>query len=221
MCYICRKPFFCVMRKILFYYSLSVTFALVVCGVVAYHKVGEVVCLRNNQEALLASATLYRTRWEESAASVQALQLRLDEFRKARERDAEHIKALGIKLRRVESSMKLSTSTTLDVQTRVQEVPISKDTLGAVVTDTVRLFRWSDAWVSIEGEICGGDVACHIESVDTLHQVVHRVPRRFLGIPYGTKAIRQEIISSNPHTKVVYAEYIELSRRGRARRGMR
>ena len=208
------------MRKILFYYSLGATLALIVCGLIIRHTSGEVVRLRHNQEALTSELTTYRTRLSASAASVQALQLRLDEFREARERDAAHIKALGIKLRRVESSMKLSTSTRLDVRTRVQEVPILKDTLGAVVRDTVRLFRWSDAWVSVEGEICRGEVACHIESVDTLHQVVHRVPRRFLGIPYGTKAIRQEIVSSNPHTKVVYAEYIELSRRGRARRGV-
>jgi hypothetical protein len=208
------------MRKILFYYSLGATLALIVCGLIIRHTSGEVVRLRNNQEALTSELTTYRTRLSASAASVQALQLRLDEFREARERDAAHIKSLGIKLRRVESSMKLSTSTTLDVRTRVQEVPIPKDTLGAVVTDTVRLFCWSDAWVSVEGEICRGEVACHIESVDTLHQVVHRVPRRFLGIPYGTKAIRQEIVSSNPHTKVVYAEYIELSRRGRARKGV-
>ena len=208
------------MRKILFYYSLGATLALIVCGLIIRHTSGEVVRLRNNQEALTSELTTYRTRLSASAASVQALQLRLDEFREARERDAAHIKSLGIKLRRVESSMKLSTSTTLDVRTRVHEVPIPKDTLGAVVTDTVRLFRWSDAWVSVEGEICRGEVACHIESVDTLHQVVHRVPRRFLGIPYGTKAIRQEIVSSNPHTKVVYAEYIELSRRGRARKGV-
>ena len=67
--------------------------------------------------------------------------------------------------------------------------------------------------MSVEGEICGREVSCHIESVDTLHQVVHRVPRRFLGIPYGTKAIRQEITSSNPHTTVVYSEYIDLRRR--------
>lgn len=218
MIYICCKPFFVAMRKILFYYSVGVTLALIVCGVIIRHTSGEVVRLRNNQEALTSELTTYRTRLAHSAASVQALQLRLDEFREARQRDAERIKALGVKLRRVESSTKLSTSTRLDVRTRVQEVPIPKDTLGAMVTDTVQLFRWSDAWVSVEGEICRGEVACRIESRDTLHQVVHRVPRRFLGIPYGTKAIRQEIVSSNPHTKVVYAEYIELRRRGRARR---
>ena len=47
-------------------------------------------------------------------------------------------------------------------------------------------------------------------SVDTLHQVIHRVPRKFLFFRFGTKGIRQEVWSSNPHTRLVYSEYIEL-----------
>jgi len=38
------------------------------------------------------------------------------------------------------------------------------------------------------------------------------LPRRFLFIRYGTKAIRQEMVSSNPHTQLVYTEYIEFTR---------
>lgn len=51
-----------------------------------------------------------------------------------------------------------------------------------------------------------------IESRDTLRQIVHRIPRRFLFIRWGTKALRQEIISSNPHTRIVYSEYIRIER---------
>lgn len=74
----------------------------------------------------------------------------------------------------------------------------------------MRLFEWCDHWVEINGIIRRDSVECHVKSVDTLRQVVHRVPRKFLFIKYGTKAIRQEIISSNPHTRIVYSEYIEL-----------
>ena len=51
-----------------------------------------------------------------------------------------------------------------------------------------------------------------IRSVDTLRQVVHRVPRRFLFIRWGTKALRQQIVSSNPHTRIVYTEYVRIER---------
>ena len=36
------------------------------------------------------------------------------------------------------------------------------------------------------------------------------MPRRFLFIRWGTKAVRQEILSRNPHTKIVYAEYVKI-----------
>ena len=47
---------------------------------------------------------------------------------------------------------------------------------------------------------------------DTLRQVVHRIPRRFLFIRWGTKALRQEIVPSNPHTRIVYSEYVKIER---------
>ena len=78
--------------------------------------------------------------------------------------------------------------------------------------DTLRSFRWRDPWVTVEGRIDGDSVACRVVSIDTLHQIVHRVPRRFLFIRWGTKAIRQEIVSSNPHTRIVHSEYIRLER---------
>ena len=93
----------------------------------------------------------------------------------------------------------------------VQYVAPLRDTI--VVYDTVSIFRWSDRWVKAEGAISNGEVECKVESIDTLRQVIHRVPRRFGLIRYGTKAIRQEITSSNPHSQIVYTEYIELPKR--------
>ncbi|WP_350308236.1 DUF6549 family protein [Gabonibacter massiliensis] len=49
-----------------------------------------------------------------------------------------------------------------------------------------------------------------MESRDTLVQIVYRVPRKFLFIRWGTKAIRQEVISKNPYSKITYSRYIEL-----------
>ncbi|MFR4044610.1 MAG: DUF6549 family protein [Odoribacter splanchnicus] len=41
---------------------------------------------------------------------------------------------------------------------------------------------------------------------------MHRVPRRLWFIRWGTKAIRQEIISRNPYSRIAYTEYIELKK---------
>ena len=85
---------------------------------------------------------------------------------------------------------------------------IVRDTLR----DTVRIFLGGDVWSRVAGVIRGDSLRYSVQSIDTLFQVVHRVPRRFLFFRYGTKAIRQEIVSSNPHTRLVYSEYVELSR---------
>ena len=85
-------------------------------------------------------------------------------------------------------------------------------TIGNVVyVDSLKHFEWRDLpWVAVAGTIRNGMVDLDVASVDTLMQIVHRVPKRFLFFRYGTKAIRQEVVSKNPHTRIVYSEYIEL-----------
>ena len=198
------------MRKLLLYYSIVATLLFIVCVVLLRHRNTEVARLRNNNEALTSETHLYKTQFNESAASVVALQLRIDEFRKQHAEDTKRIKALGIKLRRMESVAITAT------ESKTEFVAPRRDTV--ILQDTLSLFRWSDSWVSIEGRVRNDEVECHIESIDTLRQVVHRVPRRWWFIRYGTKAIRQEITSSNPHTRIVYTEYIELPKRKRYNR---
>lgn len=201
------------MRKILFYYSVVATLLLIASGLYLRHSTGEVARLRNNNEALTNETLLYQTRLEESAASAVALQLKLDEYRKQHADDTKRIRDLGIRLRRVESIATSASQTQIEVSTPVHDTLF----LDRLLPDTASVFRWSDRWVSIEGIIRNGNAECNIESIDTLRQVVHRVPRRFLFFRYGTKAIRQEITSSNPHTRIVYTEYIELPKRHKRR----
>ena len=201
------------MRKILFYYSVVATLLLIACGLYLHHSTGEIARLRNNNEALTNETLLYQTRLEESAASAIALQLQLDEYRKQHADDTKRIRDLGIRLRRVESVAASASQTQIEVSTPVHDTLF----LDRLLPDTASVFRWSDRWVSIEGIIRNGKAECNIESIDTLRQVIHRVPRRFLFFRYGTKAIRQEITSSNPHTRIVYTEYIELPKRHKRR----
>lgn len=165
--------------------------------------------LRRNQTALTDSLRRYVTLNGEYAASVEALTLRCDEYRRLRAADAERIRSLGIRIRRLESTAAAATATEVEIRTPLRDTLIVRDT----VRDTVRFFRWRDPWVEVEGRIVRDSAECSVRSRDTLRQIVHRVPRRFLFIRYGTKAVRQEIVSSNPHTQVVYAEYVEVKRR--------
>ena len=192
---------------------MGATLLAIVCGALLHRTHAEVARLRNNNEALSSENSLYHTRLNESAASVAALQLEIDEYKEQRARDIAHIKALGVRLRRVESVATSATQSEIEISAPLHDtIYVEK-----ILPDTVSIFRWSDDWVRIEGAIRNGRAECRIESVDTLRQVIHRVPRRFLFFRYRTKAIRQEIISSNPHTRIIYADYIELPKRRKRR----
>ena len=167
----------------------------------------EVERLRANNEALSESVLLYRTRLGSSAASVGALRLTISELRAQHEDALAKIRELRIRLRNVESYARSVTATTY------------RDTLILNTIDSTnsahptREFRYADAWLNLSGLIWGDTLKVEMQSRDTLHQVIHRIPRRFLGIPFGIKSLRQEITSSNPHTELVYSEYLTIERR--------
>lgn len=197
------------MRKYLFLYALGAT-ALLVAGC-RYHR-SEVRRHRQNLQTLAEGLARYRTQLDEELISSQALRLRCAEFERLRAEDADRIRRLGIRLRRLEASARTATVTSVDARAPLRDTVVRciRDTV--VRRDTLRLFRWRDRWVAVEGRLTADSVVCRVESVDTLHQIVHRVPRRFLFIRWGTKAVRQEIVSRNPHTKIVYAEYVKIER---------
>lgn len=235
--------------------TLILAAALVTMGAVAARLSERNRELRANIASLQDGVTLYRTRWNESAASVQRLTLTLAELREEHRRDVERIRSLGIRLRRVESLSLAATTTQLslalpltntiayadnseqvgadsianidhigggieadslvhnhDIRTEIgtDSTAISHDICEAV--EKIHHFSHHTPWVHIEGEVRRDTLLLDYHSIDTLHQIVHRVPRKFLFLRFGTKAIRQEIVSSNPHTKIVYSEYIELRR---------
>lgn len=201
------------MKKILLWVAAIATIVAVVCGVVINRLIEENGRLERNQRALMGEVQLYRTENDRSAASIEALELTVAEFREVHERDAKEIESLGIRLRRAESYAKSAMITTIADTVVVRDTVIVRDSLP----ESYRYFAAADAWSRVEGILYGDSLSYAVHSVDTLHQVIHRVPRMFWFIRYGTKAVRQEVWSSNPNTELVYTEYIELPRRKRSR----
>jgi len=162
--------------------------------------------LKSNVETLRDGMTSYVVKDSLSAASIERLQLKNAELDAYSQTLADAVTTLGIKLKRVESASQTQTQTEIIV-----EVPLH-DTVYLHDTTVIRAkqFSWRDAWCNIDGIIANDSVACNVTSTDTLIQVVHRVPKKFLFFRCGTKAIRQEIMSSNPHTKIVYTEFVQL-----------
>lgn len=197
------------MKKYLLIWALLATVAA--CWAVNRYRT-ENKRLVQNQEALATEVVHYRTRLGEEAASAQALRLRCAEFEQLRAADAAHIRRLGIRIRRLEAAAKAVTRSEVAVSAPLRDTVVVRLRDTVRVHDTLRLFRWRDAWVEVEGEVAADSVRCRVASTDTLRQIVHRVPRRFLFIRWGTKAIRQEILSSNPHTRIVYSDYVRIER---------
>ena len=197
------------MQKYILLYAVVVTALLVV----VFRRYGdENRRLTQNQEALASEVLHYRTRWGQEAASAQALRLRCAEFEELRAADAARIRQLGIRLRRLEAAGTSVTETVFEARAPLRDTPVVRSADTLPLCPPARRFRWEDPWVAVEGLVAEDSVVCRVRSVDTLHQVVHRIPRRFLFIRWGTKALRQEIVSANPHTRIVYTEYIRIER---------
>lgn len=194
--------------------------------------------VQSNNEVLTDSVEFYRTASGKHAASRQVLELRTGELERYNKQLGFTVRELRIKVRRLEAAAMTATRTEVQITAPLEPAspqPSAWEKYGAGVrraadsvkaalnpkfsglpkVPEVKVFRWSDRHVSVDGMIRADSVSCRVVSVDTLQQIVHRVPRRFLFIRWGTKAIRQEVVSSNPHTNIVYTEYIELKRKKR------
>lgn len=194
------------MRKAL----LIVNAALILfIGVLAYciqKERSEKERFKTNQTALLAQVDYWATENEKSAADVLKLTLTANELRKSNAQLKATADELRIKLKRVQSASTSATKTEIKVVTQVRDSIIYRD---SIITP-IKVFSWRDAWTDVNGVIERDSVDLLVSSVDTLTTIVHKVPHKFWFIKWGCKAIKQTVVSSNPHTKITYTEYIEV-----------
>lgn len=162
--------------------------------------------LTANNTALMDRANYYETEAGKSAASVQKLELTYSELERNYQDVCQTADDLNIKVKRLQAAAKTATQTEIKVITEIRDSIVYRDGL----LDSLKVLRWQDPWVSVAGEIRGRDVELDVVSCDTIKQIIHRVPKKFWFIKWGCKAIRQEVVSSNPHTKITYTKYIEL-----------
>lgn len=201
------------MTKALFIYALSVTALLLLVGSNRQRLRSENQRLNQNIATLTSDVELYRTRSGESAAEVRSLRLRQSELEQTNEALTDQIDQLKIRLRHINSLATAATQTVVEFSTQIPDT-----VLRCPVVDTIRLPLYTDTWNSVQATLIGDRIEGRFSSVDTLHQVVYRVPHRFLFIRYGTKELRQVITSSNPSTRLVYSSHITIERGSRKRR---
>lgn len=196
------------MRKLLIYINMALLVAVVSLSCWLGNVREEKKRLANNQEALLSDILYYKTESGKNAASVKKLEFTKSEMKKHCQDLTKTVDDLNIKIGRIKSASTTVTKTEVEIQTVVRDSIVYRD-----LPISIKVINWRDPWIKLNGVLDGDTFSAKIESVDTLQQVVHRIPKKFLFIKWGTKAIRQEVVSSNPHSKIVYTEYIELKGR--------
>lgn len=166
---------------------------------------------KSNTEALLGEAERYLTRDSLNAINTRALELKLSEFEQFRADDVALIRTLRADKQRLEQVTTAQLQTIYELRGTVRDSIVYRDSL---TSDTLRCIDITDPWFELHG--CSdrsGQFSGTFQSRDDLLYVEYVIPKRFLGFLWKTKRIkerRQEIVSRNPHTVIVSAEFITI-----------
>lgn len=205
------------MKKYLIIAAIALAVAAVVTIWVQRSRInqltGERDKYRTNTETLLQDVSRYQTKDSLNAAKVGVLELKLSEFEKYRASDAELIKTLQTKNRELEAvtTAQMETITKLRGTVRDSIVYLPGDT----VTTVLRCIEYSDKWVDFDGCIKNNTFSGKIITRDSLLITENVQYKRWLGFLWKTKKIKNreiDVISRNPHTKIMGVEYIEIEK---------
>lgn len=195
-------------------FLVLIPLALVVAFKECHDLRGEAERTKENQDILLHNGRVEigRTQSGRPRASVPAITLKTSDLKRSPDSLlAVNRKELKIKNSRIMAAATTSTTTKVDVKVAIRPVPhdtCSRSLSGLYRPPDVSQVSWSDPWITLRGDIEGDSMQVHIESRDTLQMVVHRVPKKFLFFRYGTKGVRMEVVSQNPHSRLSYPRII-------------
>ena len=195
-------------------FLVLIPLALVMAFKECHYLRGESERTKENQDVLLHNGRVEigRTQSGRPRASVQAITLKTSDLKRRPDSLlAVNKKELKIKNSRIMAAATTSTTTQVDVKAAIRPVP--NDTCSRILSGSYRppdvsQVSWSDPWITLRGEIEGDSMQMHIESRDTLQMIVHRVPKKFLFFRNGTKGVRLEVVSQNPHSRLSYPRVI-------------
>lgn len=206
------------MKKYLIWAAIAMVVAAVATIWVQRTKIEKLTDERNrylgNTETLLQDVETYKTKDSLNAAKVGVLELKLSEFEKYRASDAELIKTLQTKNRDLErvTTTQMETINELRATVRDSVVYLPGDTVTTVLrcVDIVEPYFELHGCATPDGQFTG----THINR-DSLLIVETVQYKRWLGFLWKTKKIKNreiDVISRNPHTKIMGVEYIEIEK---------
>lgn len=206
------------MKKYLIWAAIAMVVAAVATIWVQRTKIEKLTDERNryrgNTETLLQDVETYKTKDSLNAAKVGVLELKLSEFEKYRASDAELIKTLQTKNRDLErvTTTQMETINELRATVRDSVVYLPGDTVTTVLrcVDIVEPYFELHGCATPDGQFTG----THINR-DSLLIVETVQYKRWLGFLWKTNKIKNreiDVISRNPHTKIMGVEYIEIEK---------
>jgi hypothetical protein len=161
---------------------------------------------RQNTYALLSDVAFYQTQDSLNAVSVNQLELKLSEINRFRSEDMKRIESLEVDKSRLQQIISAQTQTIYELSGTFHDSIIYVD---HYIQDTVSCISINDYWFDLEGCIDNSSkFAGTLVSRDSILCVEHVVPKQFWFIRWGVKERRLEIVSANPYTKIVGAEFI-------------
>lgn len=206
------------MKKYLIIAAIALAVAAVVTIWVQRSRINQLTGERDkyriNTETLLQDVSRYQTKDSLNAAKVGVLELKLSEFEKYRASDAELIKTLQTKNRDLERVTTTQMETINELRATVRDSVVYLP--GDTVTTVLRCVDIVEPWFELHGCATpdGQFTGTHINR-DSLLIVETVQYKRWLGFLWKTKKIKNreiDVISRNPHTKIMGVEYIEIEK---------
>lgn len=206
------------MKKYIIIAAITLAVAAVVTICVQRSRInqltGERDKYRTNTETLLQDVSRYQTKDSLNAAKVGVLGLKLSEFERYHASDAKLIKTLQTKNRELEAvtTSQMETITQLRGTVRDSIVYLPEDT----TTTVLKCVDICDPWFSLKGCTApDGMFSGTFVNRDSILIVATVQYKRFLNFLWKTNKVKNreiDIISKNPHTKIMGIEYIELEK---------
>ena len=206
------------MKKYLIWAAIAMVVAAVATIWVQRTKIEKLTDERNryrgNTETLLQNVETYKTKDSLNAAKVGVLELKLSEFEKYRASDAELIKTLQTKNRDLEAVTTAQMETINELRGTVRDSIVYLP--GDTTTIVLECVDISDPWFSLKGcTTPDGEFTGTFVNRDSILVAATVQYKRFLGFLWKTKKIKNreiDVISRNPHTKIMGVEYIEIEK---------
>ena len=164
----------------------------------------EVQRLELNQTVLNGTIKSYITKSGKQAVSIAQLDYNLNEFKKYQSEDVKTIKDLGLKLKQVETMIKVG------ITTVIRDTLIMRDTV--IIDDTVSIFRKKDNYIDLTGVVRHDTVLLDFMHNDTISNIAHWTYKKWFIFKCKTDVIQLESVNKSPYSKINWNQFIKIKK---------